>query len=124
MAQASGAMFFAERRKELGEEGFAVLMVLIAELDFENHLVLSQSAVGRTLGMHRQSVQQAIKRLIGMGAILEGPKVGQNRSYRFNPEIVWKGSAKNHVKALREYQKEKQKLALVPAAQEPEKDPA
>jgi len=106
MAQ-EAAMLFAERRKELGEEGFAVLMVLIAKLDFENHLVLNQAEIGRWLGMHRQSVQQAIKRLMGMGAVLEGPKIGQNRSYRFNPEFGWKGSALNHIRALDDYRKQK-----------------
>ena len=43
--------------------------------------------------MHRQHVQRSIKRLIQLGIILEGVKIGISRSYRLNPSFGWKGSA-------------------------------
>jgi len=107
------AMMVAQHRKELGEEGLAVLWMLVAKLDFENHLLLNQAELGRELGMHRQSVQQAIKKLMGLGILLEGPKVGQSRSYRLNPEFGWKGSAKNHQKALDDQRKKRMKAARI-----------
>jgi hypothetical protein len=110
MAQ-EAARILAQHRKELGEEGFAVLFSLLARLDFENLLLLNQAEVARELGMHRQHVQRAIKRLIDLGALLEGPRVGINRSYRLNPKFGWKGSAKNHVKALDDYRAERLKAA-------------
>lgn len=106
MAQ-SAAMIFAQRRKELGEEGFAVLLMLIAKLDFENLLLLNQAEIAKQLGMHRQNVQRSIKKLIEMGALLPGPKVGVSRSYRLNPEFGWKGSSQNHVVALDEYRQKR-----------------
>ena len=95
MAQ-TAAELFAKHRKDLGEEGFAVLFMLIARLDFENHILVNQAEIGRTIGMLRQNVQKAIKGLIGLGAIIEGPKKGQSRSYKLNPEFGWKGTVQNH----------------------------
>ena len=46
--------------------------------------------------MHRQHVQRSIKRLIQLGIILGGVKIGISRSYRLNPSFGWKGSAKGH----------------------------
>ena len=57
--------------------------------------------------MHRQHVQRSIKRLIALGVILEGPKIGISRSYRLNPEFGWKGSARNHVIALDQERKKR-----------------
>jgi biotin operon repressor len=96
-------MLFA--KSDLGADDFRVLMALIAKLDFENLLVLSQADLGREINMQRQHIQRSIKKLIAMGAVLEGPKIGINRSYRLNPNFGWKGSAKNHVVALDEYRK-------------------
>jgi predicted transcriptional regulator len=103
----------AARRKELGEEGLAVFLVLVGSMGFENHVVISQAELGRRLGMHRQSVQKAIKRLIEMGVLSEGPKVGQNRSYQLNPSLAWKGSAENHKKALASQTKKRMKAAKI-----------
>lgn len=103
----------AERRKELGEEGLAVFLAILGKIKFENDFLLNQAMLGRKLGMHRQSVQRAIKRLIGMGVILEGEKDGQNRVYQLNPNIGWKGSAEGHHKALGEHLKKKMKAARI-----------
>lgn len=103
----------AERRKELGEEGLAVFMAILARVDFGNDFLLNQAKLGRKLGMHRQSVQKAIKRLIVMGIILEGEKDGQSRTYQLNPNIGWKGSAENHHKALADQRKARMKAAKI-----------
>ena len=47
------------------------------------------------LGNAQAARQRSIKRLIALGVILEGPKIGISRSYRLNPEFGWKGSARN-----------------------------
>lgn len=100
---------FIEHRKELGLEGFSVLMALLQKLDFQNMILVSQSELGRELGMHRQNVNAAIKKLVAMGAIIEGPKAGQNRTYQLDPSFGWKGSGKEHQKALRTSEKAKAK---------------
>ena len=55
--------------------------------------------------MQRQNVQRSIKRLMELGVILEGVKIGVSRSYRLNPSFGWKGSAKGHREALHEHLK-------------------
>lgn len=110
MAQ-SAAMLFATSNLGLGE--FRVMLALFATLDFDNMLLVNQSDIAKLLGMKRQNVQRAIKRLIEMNALLEGPKVGINRSYQLNPNFGWKGSAKRHVDALDEYRKKRMKAARI-----------
>ena len=66
---------------------------------------VSQADIARELDMHRQHVQRSIKRLIQLGIILEGVKIGISRSYRLNPSFGWKGSAKGHREALHEHLK-------------------
>lgn len=92
---------------------FKVLFLLLDSLDFENRLLINQAAIARELGMHRQHVQRSIKQLLELGALLEGPKIGQNRSYQLNPNLAWKGSATNHRKALETVKKTRMKTARI-----------
>jgi predicted transcriptional regulator len=88
-------------------DDWRVLSVLLGYLDFENHIRIEQTAVAEKLGMHRQNVNKAIKRLLALGVVVEGPKVGRSRTYRLNPAYGWKGSSANHQKALRTAEKAK-----------------
>jgi predicted transcriptional regulator len=88
-------------------DDWRVLSVLLGYLDFENHIRIEQTAVAEKLGMHRQNVNKAIKRLLVLGVVVEGPKVGRSRTYRLNPAYGWKGSSANHQKALRTAEKAK-----------------
>ena len=103
MAQ-NGAEILAQ--SDLGANDFKVLMKLLSVLDYENLIQVSQADIARELDMHRQHVQRSIKRLIQLGIILEGVKIGISRSYRLNPSFGWKGSAKGHrhLKALHEHE--------------------
>lgn len=91
-------------------EDFRVFFALLECLDFENLILISQAEIAEDLNMKRQSVNQAIKRLIELGAIIEGPKVSRSRSYKLNPEFGWKGSASNHMKALKEHDALKERM--------------
>ena len=69
-------------------------MKLLSVLDYENLIQVSQADIARELDMHRQHVQRSIKRLIQLGIILEGVKIGISRSYRLNPSLVGKAQPK------------------------------
>lgn len=112
MARGVGTLF-AQNRTFLGQEGLALIFLLIDKLDFENHLTISQAAIGRELGMSRQNVQRSIRRLIELGALIEGSKKGQSRTYRLNPNFAWRGSGENHLKALAEYREQRMKAANI-----------
>ena len=94
-------------------EDFRVLMALLERLDFENLIQVSQADVARDLKMDRAQVNRAIKRLIAADAIIEGPKIGISKSYRLNPNFGWKGSAKNHNKALDEERKRRNNITIL-----------
>lgn len=94
-------------------EDFRVFFALLEMLDYENLITANQAEIARDLGMKRSSVNQAIKRLIIAGAILQGPKVGTSRTYRLNPNFGWKGTAKNHVIALDAERKARMKKANI-----------
>ena len=84
----NGAEILAQ--SDLGANDFKVLMKLLSVLDYENLIQVSQADIARELDMHRQHVQRSIKRLIQLGIILEGVKIGISRSYRLNPSFGWK----------------------------------
>lgn len=110
MAQ-DAAMMLA--KADLGVDDFRVFMGLVAHLDFENLLVLNQADLARELDMQRQNVQRSVKRLIAMGVLLEGPRIGISRSYRLNPNFGWKGTSKKHVIALDQERKLRMQAAKI-----------
>jgi len=83
-------------------EDLRVLMKLLAKLDFDNYIQISQVEVATALDMDKSQVNRAIKRLIERGIILKGPKIGRSNTYRLNPHYGWKGSARGHQRALQE----------------------
>jgi predicted transcriptional regulator len=86
---------------DLRGDDLRVLLALLGRLDFENLIQIEQTAIAKRLGMKQPHVSRSIKRLIATGCLLEGPKIGRSRTYRLNPAYGWRGSAKNHQKALR-----------------------
>jgi len=108
IAMAQGAMEMLAASDLRGDD-LRVLLLLMARLDFENLISLEQTAVAEKLGMHKQSVNRSIKRLVEIGCLLEGPKIGRSRTYKLNPSYGWKGSGKEHQKALRTADKAKAK---------------
>ena len=97
--------FLASNRKVLGEEGFAVFCAVASRLDFENFIQISQVQLARELGMSASNFSRAMKRLATLEIIVKGPKVGVSQTYRMNPSVGWKGSARNHFSALQEAKK-------------------
>ena len=79
--------------------------LMLARLDYENLIQVNQAEVSEQVGMNRHNVNRSIKKLIELGVILEGVKIGISRSYRLNPNFGWKGSAKGHREALHEHLK-------------------
>jgi hypothetical protein len=108
VAMAQGAMEMLAASDLRGDD-LRVLLLLMARLDFENLISLEQTAVAEKLGMLRPNVNRSIKRLVEIGCLLEGPKIGRSRTYKLNPTYGWKGSGKEHQKALRTADKAKAK---------------
>lgn len=96
-----GLLEIIEYRKVLKTDGMIVLLSLLGTLHYDNDIVIHQSNLSKTIGMRASNFNRALKKLVQLGIILEGPKAGWHKSYRFNPHFAWKGSAKRHKEILR-----------------------
>ena len=104
MAMAQEAMMMLAQ-SNLTDNDMKVMWAMLARLDYENLIQVNQAEVSEQVGMNRHNVNRSIKKLIELGVILEGVKIGISRSYRLNPNFGWKGSAKGHREALHEHLK-------------------
>lgn len=107
MAQNPVELIADKHSKTLGREGLTVLLKMMAALDFDNLIMICQAEIGRAIGMRPQHVQRALKKLIALDVLIEGPRSGIHRTYRLNPNFGWKGSAKSHHEALKQRMKAK-----------------
>ena len=104
MAMAQEAMMMLAQSNLTGND-MKVMWAMLARLDYENLIQVNQAEVAEQVGMNRHHVNRSIKKLIELGVVLEGVKIGISRSYRLNPNFGWKGSAKGHREALHEHLK-------------------
>jgi DNA-binding transcriptional ArsR family regulator len=99
--------------KDLGKESWLVFLMLCTRLDLrENKVVVNQAELGRLMGLSRQHVQRAIKQLLDVELIFEGPKEKQSRTYSLSPEIVYRGNAKDHEREIEKYRKKRTKARM------------
>ncbi|MCG3017875.1 hypothetical protein KZ288_29525, partial [Escherichia coli] len=68
--------------KELTGEQFKVLMLMLADLDYENFIQIAQADIAETLGMQKTNVSRAVRALLDVGVIFAVPKVGRSKTYR------------------------------------------
>lgn len=102
---------------ELVGQPMRVLLFLFARLNFENYVAIPQTEVSEVLGMRKERVSEAIRKLLDKGVLIKGPKLGRMQSYQLNSHYGWKGSIRNLEEARRAH------LKLVTASQaEPERD--
>ena len=79
---------------EMGLQGVTlnVMLKLIARLDYDNWIRVSQKEIAESLHIKQQNVSRAIRELIDKDIIQESKmRVGLNKCYRFNPLIGHKG---------------------------------
>ena len=76
----------------LPNEQYRVFLALLSKVDFENYLTISQKELSEELKMKQQNISKAIKALCNRHVIIEGPRAGLNKTYRFNPYIAHKGA--------------------------------
>ena len=87
---------------DLGGADLKVLWLLIANLETDNYILINQSELATEIGLRQPHFNRAIKKLVAEKILIEGAKLGKNKSYRLNAYYGWKGSAENHAKALEE----------------------
>ena len=90
--------------KDLTKESLRVLMFLMARLDFENWIRITQKEISEKLGIKKSNISKAVLLLEEKGIILRGPKLGRSSAFRLNPYFGWKGKVKN----LEEYRRKEE----------------
>jgi hypothetical protein len=81
------------KEKDLTGEDYRVLNVYFGNLDFENYIQISQQAIADYLGMKKENVSRATKKLVEKSILIAGTKVGRHNTYRLNPFYGWKGKS-------------------------------
>ena len=70
-----------DAQSNLTSNDMKVMWAMLARLDYENLIQVNQAEVSEQVGMNRHNVNRSIKKLIELGVILEGVKIGISRSY-------------------------------------------
>ena len=71
-----------------------VMWAMLARLDYENLIQVNQAEVAEQVGMNRHHVNRSIKKLIELGVVLEGVKIGISRSLELNLTLGGKAQPK------------------------------
>lgn len=79
---------------------FRVLHTLMSNVDYENKINMTQADAGEALGMSRTHVNKAFKKLEKAEVIKVYRRIGPVNLYRFNPELMWRGTADQHITSL------------------------
>ena len=69
-----------------------VLLYLYGTLDFDNYVETNASRIGREIDIDASAVRKCLRLLRDKGVILEGPSVGNSRTWRLNPKYGFKGN--------------------------------
>ncbi|WP_241389962.1 hypothetical protein [Serratia grimesii] len=85
---------------DLNHDQTRVLMVLLADRDYENFIYISQVEMAEEFNVQKKHVNRDIKNIIEFSLLLEGPKIGISKVYRLNHHFGWKGTITNHKKNL------------------------
>jgi len=88
-------------KQSLPQEQYRVLMYLMGKLDFSNYLRVTQTEIARDLSMRQPNVSRAMRSLVDLDIIAEGPHVGNTKTYRLNPYMAHKG--RNQKQTIIEY---------------------
>ncbi|MDA2846314.1 hypothetical protein [Escherichia coli] len=85
--------------KDLTGEQFKVLMLMLADLDYEHFIQIAQADIAETLGMQKTKVSRAVRGLLDVRVIIEGPKGWWPRTLRGKRRYCWEGTVTNHKQA-------------------------
>ena len=71
-----------------------VMLLLMANLEFENYITIKQVTIAKELKMDKSDVSKAMRLLVDKGIILR-VKEGTTAGYKLNPHYGWKGKVSN-----------------------------
>lgn len=96
----------AKMERPLTQTEYRVRDWIIGEIGIGNYVYVNQSEVGRQLNVAQPHVSAAIKRLVELQILLQGPKSGRSNTYMVNPAFCFSGGLGNGIKARKEVQQQ------------------
>ncbi len=81
--------------KDLSGNDLRVFLIIIANLDYDNIINISQSQLAEQSGISQQNISKSITKLIFKGYLQIIGKIGRRNIYMLNPNVVFKSRAKN-----------------------------
>ena len=104
MAMAQEAMMMLAQSNLTGND-MKGMWAMLARLDYENLIQVNQAEVSEQVGMNRHNVNRSIKKLIELGVIPEGVKIGISRLTGLTPTSWEKAQPKAIGRFLHEHLK-------------------
>ena len=87
---------------------YAVLLILLSRIEYENWIRVSQKTMAQKLNMTRPQVSTSIKKLVEKNILIKEPDPSDEGRmlYRFNPSVGWRGDTQQwfEITAERELQ--------------------
>lgn len=81
-------------------ESARVLLALLFTNGYRNKLQLTQTDLGRILGMPRQNVSRAFQKLVSAGFLVATMQDGK-KSWLLSTDLAWRGRGNEHLKLLK-----------------------
>ena len=92
----------AQNEKPLTQTEYRVRDMLLGSIGLGNWAIVNQAEIARRIRVNRADVSKAIKRLIELGIVIQGGKVGRNNQYMISPAFCFKGSIGEGQKLVKE----------------------
>ena len=81
--------------KDLSGNDLRVLLIIIANLGYENIINISQSDLSEQSRISQQNISKSIKKLISKGYLQVVDTIGRRNIYMLNPNVAFRSRAKN-----------------------------
>lgn len=81
----------AEMECPLTQTEYRVRDWIMGTIGIGNYVYINQSEMARRLRIQRADASRAIKRLIELGILIQGPKSGRNNTYMVSPAFCFNG---------------------------------
>ncbi len=92
----------AKLERPLTQTEYRVRDFLMGTIGLGNFVYVNQAEVARELRLLRHKVCLAIKRLIELNILIQGPKSGRSNTYMVNPAFCFSGGLGNGIQKRRE----------------------
>jgi len=90
MATFQESLMWMAQQNMTGEQ-WKVFAAMCSVMDFDNYIRINQTALAKKLHTNKGNISRAIKKLMDLDIITEGPRAGLYKTYMLNPNIGMKG---------------------------------